>query len=176
MSCAASGDIAGLRVLFNDCKASVTDRLDGGWTPLHVAAATGRLDTCKYLLAHGADVTSHGRIGLTPLHLAAAYGYLDVIKILVEHESDPETHNQHGFNAMFEVLRSPFISDRNLKTAIIKWILQQEHFVVSVNGLDYQGNSMLGWFAEHHPDGVKLLIDCNAEVNFRAYDGATPLH
>lgn len=117
-----------------------------------------------------------GHVGVTPVHLAAAYDNLDVAKALIDNESDPEATNQHGFSTIFELLHSPFVMDPALKAAIIIWIFQQEHFVVDVNGQDYQGNSTLGWFTQHHPKGVKLLLDHNAEVNLRAHDGATALH
>jgi ankyrin repeat protein len=169
----SSNNVSGLRDLFSSGKASVNDRTGAGWTPLHLAAAAGHMDSCKYLLAHGADVTSAGHVGVTPLHLAAAYGHLDVIKVLVDNEGDPEARNQHGFSTIFEVLHSPFITDPCFKAAIIIWILQQEHFVVDVNGQDYQGNSILGWFTRHHPKGV---LDYKAEVNLRAHDGSTALH
>ncbi len=173
---ASSNNVLGLRDLFCSGKASVSDRTNAGWTPLHLAATAGHIDCCRYLLAHGADVTSAGHVGITPLHLAAAYGHLDVIKALVDNESDPEASNQHGFNSIFEELHSPFIADAASKAAIIIWILQQEHFVVDVNGQDYQGNSILWWFTQYHPKGVKLLLDHKAEVNLRAHDGSTALH
>lgn len=173
---ASTNNVPGLRDLFDSGKASVSDRTSAGWTPLHLSAAAGHVDCCKYLLAHGADVTSAGHVGVTPLHLAAVYSHLDVIKALVENEGDPEARNQHGFNTIFGVLHSPFIRDPAFKAAIITWILQQEHFFVDVDGQDYQGNSILGWFTEHHPNGVKLLLDHKAEVNLRANDGSTPLH
>lgn len=173
---ASSNNVPGLQTLFSSGMASVNDRTAAGWTPLHLAAAAGHTDSCRYLLGHGADVTSAGHVGVTPLHIAAAYGHLDVIKVLVDNEGDPEARNQHGFNTIFEVLHSPFIADPALKAAIIIWILQQEHFVVDVNGQDYQGNSILGWFTQHHPKGVRLLLKYGTEVNLRAHDGSTALH
>ena len=176
MCYAASNNVLSLKDMFISRKASVKDRTSAGWTPLHMAAAAGSLDSCKYLLAHNADVTSAGHVGLLPLHLAAAYGHLDVIKLLVESDGDPEAYNQHGFNAIFEALHSPFITDPALKAAIIIWILQQEHFVVDVNGQDYQDDSILGWFVQNYPSGVNLLLDHKADVNNRTHDGSTPLH
>lgn len=176
MRLAATDNVPGLCDLFSSRRGSVNDRTGAGWTPLHLAAAAGRIDSCQYLLAHGADVTSAGLVGVTPLHLAAAYGHLDVIKVLVDNEGDPEASNQHGFNTIFEVLHSPFITDPALKAAILVWILQQEHFVVDVNCQDYQGNSILAWFVQHYPGGVRLLLDHNADVNLRSHDGSTPLH
>lgn len=115
-----------------------------------------------------------GNVGVTPVHLAAAFDHLDVTKALIDNEGDPEATNQHGFSTIFEVLHSPFIMDPTVKAAIIIWILQQQH--LSWMSTDYQGNSILGWFTQHHPKGVKLLLDHNAEVDLRAHGGATALH
>ncbi|KAJ8125912.1 hypothetical protein O1611_g7727 [Lasiodiplodia mahajangana] len=109
MKYAGANDVTGLRTLFENRMASVTDRTAAGWTPLHIAAASGHTDSYKYMLAHDAHVTSMGRAGLTPAHLAAMYGHLDVLKALFEFDADPEYRNQHGFNIVFEVLHSPFI-------------------------------------------------------------------
>jgi ankyrin repeat protein len=176
MRYATSDNLTGLRDLFSSRKASVTDRTSAGWTPLHMAAAAGHVDSCKYLLAHGANVTSAGHVGINPLHIAAVYGHLDVIKVLVDNDADPEADNHHSFNTIFEVLHSPFISDPALKANIIFWILQQEHFIIDINGQDHQGDSILGWFVQHYPRGVKWLVDHKAKVNMRARDGSTPLH
>lgn len=90
---AANENLQGMEDLFDQRAASISDRTHEGWTALHVAAAAGKLDSCRFLLDHHANVNSAGQIGLTPLHLAATWGHLDVIKILLEHESDPETYN-----------------------------------------------------------------------------------
>ena len=42
-----------------------------GWTPLHYAAARGRIAVVDTLLAHGADAKAAGKDGWTPLHGAA---------------------------------------------------------------------------------------------------------
>jgi ankyrin repeat protein len=83
MSYAAANNVAGLTAFLEDGRASVPDHTTAGWTPLHIAAASGHTESCRHLLAHGTDVTSTGRIGLAPLHLARLYGYLDVIQALV---------------------------------------------------------------------------------------------
>ncbi|KAI0437532.1 ankyrin repeat-containing domain protein [Xylaria telfairii] len=176
MNFAAVNNVIGLKTLFENRMASVTDRTAAGWTPLHIAAASGHTDSCRYLLTHAADVTSMGRAGLTPSHLAAMYGHLDVLKALFEFDADPECRNQHGFNVIFEVLHSPFIEQPSAKMMIVKWILEQDWFVIDVNGQDYQGNSILGWFAQHYTNGVKLLLGHGAAVNTRSSDGITPLH
>lgn len=92
---------------------------------MHIAAAAGSLNSCRYLLAYAVEVTSAGHVGLFPLHLAVAYGHLDVIKALVDNDAHPEANNRHVLNVIFEVLLSPFISDPAFQATIIIYILQQ---------------------------------------------------
>ena len=50
--------------------ADVNARIEGGWTPLHMAAAFGTAETVKFLLAIGADVNAQSYDGVTPANLA----------------------------------------------------------------------------------------------------------
>ena len=77
---AQTGSIAGLRGLFQSGKANPLVRTPAGWTLLHVghsepvyrcqlmdskyAAARGHLDTCKFLLEHGASAAASGFVGV----------------------------------------------------------------------------------------------------------------
>ena len=53
-------------------------------TPLHGAAAYGRIRVVKLLLAKGADVNKGNEGGERPLHYAARHGHIKVMKILLE--------------------------------------------------------------------------------------------
>jgi len=55
-----------------------------GRTPLHAAAATGRVNVAKVLLEAGAYVDEKDRTDWTPLHEAAMWGNADVARILLE--------------------------------------------------------------------------------------------
>lgn len=60
---------------------------DGGWTPLHNAAAgkgKGRDIIVKILLSRGASPTARLRTGKLPLHLACEAGDVEVVKLLLE--------------------------------------------------------------------------------------------
>ncbi|KAL9016564.1 MAG: hypothetical protein Q9185_006101 [Variospora sp. 1 TL-2023] len=51
----ASGDLSGIQRLFRSRRASPSDMTHHGYTPLHIAAAFGNAETCRFLLAQGAD-------------------------------------------------------------------------------------------------------------------------
>jgi ankyrin repeat protein len=54
----------------------------GGWTPLHQAAAQGRLETASLLLAHGASPNAKTDDGRTPLEMARLKKHADVEGLL----------------------------------------------------------------------------------------------
>lgn len=65
--------------------ANVFTRARSGWTCLHEAASSGKLDVCKLLLLHEASVSGRALVGdNTPLWLAAKEGHADICKLLVE--------------------------------------------------------------------------------------------
>lgn len=55
---------------------------EGGWTPLHEAAAQGRMEIVELLLAHGADASIASVDGKTPAEKAAEAGHGDVVERL----------------------------------------------------------------------------------------------
>ncbi|KAG2621107.1 hypothetical protein PVAP13_3NG170200 [Panicum virgatum] len=59
--------------------------------PLHMAAAAGKVDACKYLIRKlKLDVSAAGTDGATPLHFAVhSSGSLAVVKLLLDHNADP---------------------------------------------------------------------------------------
>jgi uncharacterized protein len=57
---------------------------EGGWTPLHQAAAHGLSNLVKLLLSHGADTNSKSSNGKTPLQMAIDNSHQEVEKILSE--------------------------------------------------------------------------------------------
>jgi uncharacterized protein len=56
----------------------------GGWTPLHQAAAHGRLETVRLLLQHGASPEATSDDGRTPLEMARLKKHSDVEMLLAK--------------------------------------------------------------------------------------------
>ena len=59
----------------------------GGWTPLHQAAAHGRTDVVKLLLAHGASTEAVSDDKRTPGQMAELKGHKEILEMLQEKEA-----------------------------------------------------------------------------------------
>ena len=59
--------------------------IQGGRTPLHLAALQGHMQLVKLLENSGANVNASDEHGMTPLHKAAVQGHADTVAELLAH-------------------------------------------------------------------------------------------
>ena len=64
-----------------------------GWTALHFAAASNRIDVVKLLLLEGADINRQDEFKDTPLHNAARYNNTEVARLLLDNRADVNIEN-----------------------------------------------------------------------------------
>ncbi|EKX32398.1 hypothetical protein GUITHDRAFT_82333, partial [Guillardia theta CCMP2712] len=67
-----------------------------GWTALHKAAANGKADILRSLLAQGSNVNAQTKNGRTPLYLAAVDGNEECVMLLLANDADPGIKNEEG--------------------------------------------------------------------------------
>jgi ankyrin repeat protein len=70
-------------LLSNGAKVNIAQ--DGGWTPLHQAAAHGQMEIMKLLLDRKADVNAESDDGTTPLRMAHNKGFSEAAEMLQQH-------------------------------------------------------------------------------------------
>jgi ankyrin len=75
-----------------------------GETPLHVAAAYGRLETARLLLARGADVSARDEIGRTPLHRAAAHHHPALVGLLLKAGANVDGKDEYSSTPLYLAL------------------------------------------------------------------------
>lgn len=104
-SLAQAGDVAGLKRKLQESPALINERNPVmSQTPLHVAAASNRVDLVKLLLewqaSEKAEIEARNMYGETPLHLAAKNGCTDVVKLLLEHKANLEAKAGNGMTPL----------------------------------------------------------------------------
>lgn len=75
---------------------------DLGYTPLHYAVRSNRLDVAEYLLSKGADVNAHNekRIVGTPLRESASNCSYEMAKLLIDNGADPSLPGGMNLSAL----------------------------------------------------------------------------
>jgi len=177
MKLAKSGDVDGMQRLFMTGMADTSDMTADGFTALHFAAQNAHVELCRFLLDNACDVTATGPAGLTALHYAASWGQLEVVKLLVSTgKHDPTINDNFGFNALFQALYSPHISDPASRAKVLRWLVEQDDFVVDLNEKDLNGRTPLAMAARVEPSTALLLIENHANPHLTDNHGTSPLH
>lgn len=71
-----------------------------GYTALHRAAYSNKLDVVKYLLDFGFDIEARTSMGWTPLHSAAYWNNYEVVEYLVARDADVNAKTNSGQTAL----------------------------------------------------------------------------
>jgi hypothetical protein len=78
--------------LSKGCK--ITDKDDGGNTPLHCAVRAGKLDMVTMLVKMGADVNAKNDFDDTPMKIAEEKGLISIITFLAANGAKPTTKHE----------------------------------------------------------------------------------
>lgn len=108
-SAALEGNTSRVQQLLS--KGTHVDIVDAaGYTALHYAARSGRVDICKILLQSSANVNATTRAGFaTPLHRAAFAGKEQIVELLLESGADPKLQDVDGRTALHRAVEAGHI-------------------------------------------------------------------
>ena len=136
---------------------------------LHMASATGQVDTVKFLIQEGANVNIVNEASQTPLHYAAWNGHVEVIVILIE-------------NGAYVSGSESGLGDKVPLCAAAKGGHIKAAEVLLTHGADINAGGIdkytpLGTAVSNRQvEMVKYLLSKGADVNARAIYGCTPLY
>ena len=116
--------------------------------PLHIAAASGLIDSCEYLLKNTKDENLKDYSGQLPFHLAAKNGHYDICKLMLKIKN---------INSSDNIGVTPLhLAAENNQIDICKLILRN---LVDENPSDLKGKTALHYSAaKGHLDICRLLI------------------
>jgi ankyrin repeat protein len=125
-------------------------------TPLHWAASSGDLAAIEALLDSGADINAPGAViaGGTPMADATAFGQWDAARYLLARGADTN---------LFEA------SALGLVTRV------HEHLAASQPTREHVTSSFWGACHGGQVDTAAVLLEHGADINWKGYDGLTPL-
>ena len=146
---------------------------DGQNTPLTRAAESGSLQTVKFLLNHGADITKRDGGKATMLFCAAWNGHDKLVRLLVEkYQCSPNDKNCHGWTALTAAARGAYHK-------ILRCLLKHG---ADVNSVDRQRmNTIMFLLKDHISDSkkclktIRLLVENGIDIHYRDKAGRNAL-
>ncbi len=133
----------------------VNDRIEGGITPLHLAAATDQPEAIRMLLARGADIDARNAGDFTPLHWAASRDAAAAAAVLLDAGAAVDARARAGLTPLHWAAAKSM-------TNIVALLVER--------GADIRAVSDLGFTPVHlavkaNPHGRTAVMLAEAQVN-----------
>lgn len=137
-----------------------------GQTALCTAAMAGKVDSCKMILHHGADVKLANRDCKTPLTLAVAEGHYGVVDLLLNSGANVDDCVNN---------KSPLaVAASEGQVGVMELLLARQ---ADKELVDAQGLSPLAWAViKGQTRSLDLLVKAGANVNCKDAHQRSPLH
>jgi len=140
--------------------ADLDAKMQGGYTPLHLAAIYDHKEIAEILIAEGADVNAKNKRDMTPLHLAARSGRKEIAQLLIAKGADVNAKDENSLTSLDQAIQRK-------KTEIAN--LLRKHG--GKRGAVYS----IHVAAKGDIEAVKQHLAAGADVNAKDEDGETPL-
>ena len=182
----ADADAVGSAVTEAPRLLSATVERDGqdGWTPLHLAVASGRADVVRVLGEAGADLSARTEAHRTPLHVALEHAP-DLVPVLVDLGAPVDAPSAAYLDDVdrlaAELDSGAPLTDAATGVDLLTWAAVGSATATARllldRGADADGGALHAAAAAADLELVRLLLDAGADVHRREPDtGRTPLH
>ena len=139
---------------------------DLGQTPLHLAAAAGRMGTVNLLLAKGADQKAVSRDGRTLMHRAAAGGLVGLMERLLEAGLLADAPDRYGRTPLLDAAEAGSDVAAEFLLARGANVMSRDYYrTTPLHGAAFSGNLRL----------LDILVKHGADVHAVNLEGSTPL-
>ncbi len=169
------GRVGDVKNVINKDRTKVYEKDKWGYTLLHDAVVTERLEIVEYLLQQGADVNTKNLKRSTPLHDAAFKGRVELVRFLLAKGADANAQDISNNTPLHEAVAAYGVYITNFRyIEVVKLLLS---FGAVVNNKNNKGETPLHLASKtHNFEIVKLLASKGADVNNQDNAGNTPLH
>jgi hypothetical protein len=168
VSAAWNGDLNGAQALIsmganvNQIQEGALSGMLPSGTALHVAAYSGRIDICKFLLEAGADVNVKNQKGATPLLVGLSRGTIACVPTLLAHGADVNSRDLQGRTALM------FLATFGENDAVAQSVLHQVLAnAANVDARDSNGKTAEEWATdykrEHLAEQLRLLREARSK-------------
>ncbi|EDM09538.1 ribonuclease L (2',5'-oligoisoadenylate synthetase-dependent) [Rattus norvegicus] len=149
----------------------------GGWTPLHNAVQSGRVDIVNLLLRYGADPHRRKKNGATPFIIAGICGDVSLLQIFLSRGANINERDMHGFTAFMEAAEYGNVEALKFLFAEGADVNLRRETTEDRRRLKQGGATALMSAAENgHPEVVRILLDeMKAEADARDNMGRNAL-
>jgi len=164
-------DVKKLQKLLKGNEININEITFDGWSPLHLACATGRLEIVECLLNDGkadANIKSIHEL-MTPLHVSSWNGHLNIVKHLIDKsEARVVDASEFGYTALHYACK-------NGQLEVCKYICKKG---IDVNIINDEDQTALLLAAKHGKiDVVSFLLTIpHIQINKIDLQHCTPLH
>lgn len=144
-----------------------------GLTALHISALAGDTAVVRYLLQHGALLTTKTDRGRTPLYLAASAGKSSVVESILALANGDAGLEATGNVPDLDQLTPLHIAMMNQHFECARMLLRSES---NLGAVTQSGQSLLHYAVQFWPEGVRSLLEAGAPVDVVSKNKRGTLH